>query len=75
MLPHREDGQHDRGEQEGGRRVLADAEARRERHVAEHRRFRGSAGDGQEQDADQADRLGLELCDIGPVGDVDRPES
>jgi hypothetical protein len=50
-----EDGQHDRREQETGRRAEAVAEPDRDRHIARHRRDRRRVGDGHEDDRDDAD--------------------
>ena len=66
----REHHQHDRGEQERGRRAHALPVADDDRGVEEHGRDRGGPGDGQEQDAAEPDRVLTEFGDLGALGDV-----
>ncbi len=68
---HAEDRQHDRREDEPGRRSETVPVPDRDRRVEEHRRDRRRACDRQEQHSDQPDRSGPELVDVLAVGDVD----
>ncbi len=69
-VPDGEHDEHDRGEQERGRRADALPVTDHDRDVEQHRRDRGRSGQGQEQHAAEADGVPAQLGYILALRDV-----